>query len=194
MVEFEAKTHQSSAGQSQSAANIDATFAKELAAESHQDIFKCYQCLRCVSGCPMAEYADLGPADILRLALMGAREEALASPAIWMCVSCETCGSRCPMEINMARVNDELRRLAVKEKLAAPDNSISKFHNIFLNLVKTRGRMNEPLLMAHYKWQTREFAQDMMLGVWMLRKGKLNPFAKKHRQAAEIRKIFEEQK
>jgi heterodisulfide reductase subunit C len=192
--ESDAKTIEAPGSLPEVRSNPDATFAQEVAAKSHQEISRCYQCLRCVGGCPMAAFTDRGPADILRLVLLGAKEEVLASPAIWMCTSCETCAARCPMEISMSRVNDELRRRAVKESFVAPDNKLRKFHTIFLNITKTRGRMNEPLLMGHYKWQTREFTQDLQLGIQMIRKRKMNPFVGKLRRAAEIRKLFEEKK
>ena len=73
------------------------------------DLGTCYQCKKCTSGCPVARLTKSVPSEIIRRLHLGAGNELLDSDLIWMCLSCETCYSRCPMQINTAAVIDALR-------------------------------------------------------------------------------------
>ncbi len=88
---------------------------------SDVDLSICYQCKKCSSGCPVAKLTQSSPSEIVRRLHLGAGDELLESDLIWMCVSCETCYARCPMEINVASVIDALRTLARERGASRPD-------------------------------------------------------------------------
>ena len=88
------------------------TFQEEVEARSGINPARCYQCGKCTAGCPMTFAMDLDPARVMRLVQLGQRDQALQSHTIWLCASCETCTTRCPQEIDTARVMDALRILA----------------------------------------------------------------------------------
>ena len=44
--------------------------------------------------------------------LLGMKDELLESKAIWTCASCQTCVSRCPMEVDTPALIDKLREMA----------------------------------------------------------------------------------
>ncbi|MCP5000544.1 MAG: 4Fe-4S dicluster domain-containing protein, partial [Hyphomicrobiales bacterium] len=62
--------------------------------------FMCYQCVKCTSGCPMADQFDLSPHQIMRSVQLN-DISVLDSKSIWLCVSCYTCATRCPQKIDV---------------------------------------------------------------------------------------------
>jgi heterodisulfide reductase subunit C len=151
----------------------------------------CYQCGKCTAGCPMAEFFDVQPNEIIRLLQAGKIEEALKSRSIWLCVSCRTCEARCPQGYSVADTMDALRAMALENAGEAAEKNTRLFHNEFLALVRRYGRMSEPWLVAFYKLGSLKLFDDVLLGLDMGMKGKLNPIPEKIRGHEEIKRIFE---
>jgi heterodisulfide reductase subunit C len=134
----------------------------------------CLQCRKCSGGCPVAAGADIKPHELVRLIQLGQREAVLASNLIWRCTSCQTCSTRCPQQVDIAGLNDALRRLS-SAKLPAPPAgaAVTIFNDVFLRHVRRLGRMHEGSLMALFKLRTGKFFEDLDKLPVMLRKGKL---------------------
>ncbi|MFQ6000654.1 MAG: 4Fe-4S dicluster domain-containing protein [Anaerolineae bacterium] len=158
---------------------------------SGQLIQLCYHCHKCTAGCPVAFVMDYGPDRVLRMIQFGWKEEVLSSSDIWICASCETCGTRCPNEIDIARVMDALRQMAVEEGLPAKERNVPLFHNLFLSIVKRLGRMHEASLMGLYKPLSRDLFSDIPMGVKMILKGKIPLLPHRIEGSDEVEKIFE---
>ena len=94
----------------------DLTFAQQVKEKSGADINRCYQCMTCSSGCPAAFDMDHLPHQLIRKIQTGARDEVIASNAIWHCASCEACFTRCPNEINIPAIMDVLRQMALQKR------------------------------------------------------------------------------
>ncbi len=92
------------------------TFIAKVEALSGQDLLACYQCGKCSAGCPMARYMDILPNQMIRYAQLGLRDELLSSEAIWLCVSCLTCNSRCPKGVKIAEVIEAVRQVLLRER------------------------------------------------------------------------------
>jgi heterodisulfide reductase subunit C2 len=150
-----------------------ADFADEIKRLSGVDVRACFQCRKCSNGCPVAEFMDAPPAKMIRSILHGRREEALKSKTIWICASCYTCSTRCPNNIDFARVADALRALALEEKRPAALPKVATFHREFLKDVARRGRIHESILMPMFKLAAMDLTSDMELGLAMFLKGKL---------------------
>jgi len=90
------------------------SFLSEVLAESGENLQACYQCQKCSAGCPVAEAMDLLPNQVLRHIQYGHREKVLGSKTIWICASCYTCSVRCPNDIDIAKIMDTLRHLALR--------------------------------------------------------------------------------
>jgi heterodisulfide reductase subunit C len=76
----------------------------------------CYQCGTCASSCPVAKITErFNPREVIRLALLGEREEVLSGGAIWLCSSCYNCQERCPQKVEIADVIYALRNIAIQE-------------------------------------------------------------------------------
>ena len=161
-----------------------------MESQSGQQVLRCYQCGKCTAGCPAAYTVDLGPRQIMRAIQLGLKDEVLSSSMIWLCLSCHTCSARCPREIDIARVMESLRWLAVAEKSKAAEKDVQLFHRIFLWLVQHQGRIHELELGALYNLLGRHpFANLAMLPA-MFAKGKLSILPPRVKGAAEVRRLF----
>ncbi len=89
---------------------------------SEQEIFSCYQCGTCSSGCPMISSMDIHPDKVLRHLMLGL-DDVLESKTIWLCVSCFMCAERCPRDIDMARVMEALRQVRLRQRFDHTDLS-----------------------------------------------------------------------
>ena len=72
------------------ATEISTNLAKKIQEETGQNVYLCYQCVKCTSGCPLADHFDLEPNQVMRLVQFG-DESVLESRTIWTCASCLTC-------------------------------------------------------------------------------------------------------
>jgi heterodisulfide reductase subunit C len=154
-------------------------------------IQRCYHCRKCTAGCPLAFAMEHNPNRVIRLIQMGRREEVLGSATIWLCVSCETCITRCPNEVDIARMMDVLRQMAIETGVAAKEKNILKFHEAFLTNIRMGGRINEPAMMVHYKLKSGDLFSDMAMGIDMFRKGKLSLISPRTKDMRSVRRIFE---
>ncbi len=155
---------------------------------------KCYQCGKCTAGCPVADEMDLPPSMVLRLLQTEDpvnEDKVLRSHAIWLCVTCEMCLSRCPMEIDIPSMMDYLRHKSMSEnKVNRKAKNIIAFHKSFLNSIKFTGRLFELGLIIDYKRRSLNMTQDMTLAPKMISRGKLHFIPDSIRDTAHIRKIF----
>jgi len=88
---------------------------------SGQNVFDCYQCGMCSAGCPVVEYMDIMPNQIMRLAQFGATEDILNSETIWICSACLQCSTRCPKGIEVAKVMEALRSINLRKRVGTLD-------------------------------------------------------------------------
>ncbi|MCF7792952.1 MAG: 4Fe-4S dicluster domain-containing protein [Candidatus Cloacimonetes bacterium] len=88
---------------------------------SGQDVFDCYQCGNCSSGCPVVDYMDINPNQVLRLAQYGKIQDILESETIWVCSTCLQCSSRCPKGIDVAKLMEAFRTINLRAGLGIVD-------------------------------------------------------------------------
>jgi heterodisulfide reductase subunit C len=157
--------------------------------QSGQRIFDCYQCGKCSAGCPIDYAMDLGPRQIMRAIQLGLKKEVMQSTTIWLCVSCETCSSRCPAKIDIAKVMESLRILAAAEGTTPAEKGIDLFHHEFLSSMRRYGRIHEFTMSAAFVLKTRDFS-GMGLARTLFSKGKLVIMPPRVSGASEVKKIF----
>jgi heterodisulfide reductase subunit C len=170
---------------------MGSSFLEEAKRKSGEDLSLCYQCLKCTAGCPTAPYMDIRPNNIIRMIQMGMKKEVLGSSAIWLCVSCWTCGTRCPNKIDIGVLMDALREMAIEEGIPAKEKNIHLLHEAFVQSIKRGGRVHEATMLIDYKLRSKDFMTDLIPGMMLFLKGKipLLPSFVKGRQ--EIKRIFE---
>lgn len=163
------------------------------------DVFACYQCCKCSAGCPVAFAMDLLPHQIIRHLIYHDTEKALASHTIWMCASCQTCNTRCPNEIDIAGVMDELRHMHIQSGRYPAEPATPLFHHTFLNEIQKHGRIHELSLMQRYTFKRRklpgkgnlqDMLYDMKLGLKLFLRGKISLWPHRGRSRSEVAAIF----
>jgi heterodisulfide reductase subunit C2 len=163
------------------------------------NIADCYQCGKCSAGCPMAEHMDLLPNQLVRLAQMGRLERALQCEAIWKCVSCETCSTRCPKSVDCAGVMDTLKNMAVERGVASPERQRTVlFQQAFLDNIRRNGRLREVELIGFFK--TKAFLKDgsipmlmkdAMLAPALMKRKKFHLIGERVKDRGVVKRIFE---
>jgi heterodisulfide reductase subunit C len=157
-------------------------------------INKCYQCGKCSAGCPVATEMDYPPSLVMRMLQTeepAQKEKLLRSMSIWLCVSCEMCLTRCPMEIDIPTLMDYMRQKSVKAKKTNPKaKKIISFHKSFLDSINYTGRLYEMGLIVDYKMRTGAMMQDVLIAPKMFVKGKLNPVPELIKGRKNIAAIF----
>ena len=97
-------------------------FVRQVEEISGQDLLSCNQCGKCSAGCPVVAAMDLLPSQVIRMAQLG-MEDVLESNTIWICASCLTCGTRCPKGVDLPRLMEALRQIALRQGAAELDLS-----------------------------------------------------------------------
>ncbi|MBF7083127.1 4Fe-4S dicluster domain-containing protein [Desulfallas sp. Bu1-1] len=164
-------------------------FFNEVRERSGQPIELCYQCQKCASGCIATQYADYYPNEIIRMLQFGQIDRVLNCSSIWICSSCETCGARCPNGINVAEVMDALKEMAIARGIIK-EKKINLFHNVFLNSVRSHGRVHEGSMMAIYKLKSGDLMSDLDIGWQMFKKGKMPLLPHRIKARGKLKNIF----
>jgi len=172
--------------------NKSKDFLKLIEKISGQNINACYQCLKCTAGCPMADEMDYKPAQIIHAIRLGLEDYVMKSGTIWVCVSCETCSTRCPQGLDIAHIMDAARNIACRRKINPPSESkeIADFYAVALKNIRTYGRMYELGLVLSHKMKTGDYFKDMKLGMKLGMKGKLKILPSRIRNVKSVDKIF----
>ena len=101
-------------------------FVSQVEEISGQDLLACNQCGKCSAGCPIAAEMDILPSQVIRMAQLG-MEEVLedtgrsGQSTIWICASCLTCVARCPKGVDLPRLMEALRQIALRKGVAKLD-------------------------------------------------------------------------
>jgi heterodisulfide reductase subunit C2 len=154
------------------------------------DLTTCYQCRKCSNGCPAARHSTMTPSEIVRRLQLGAGEELLQSDFIWLCLSCETCFARCPMQINLSAVMDALRTLSISRAATSPKGNMPLFDRLFLGMVKRYGRTYDLAAIALYKLRAGNLTQDINKFPTMLKKGKMAVLPPSGADKDAVRRVF----
>jgi heterodisulfide reductase subunit C len=169
--------------------DCDESFIHQVETESGQQISKCYQCGNCSASCAYTYVYDYPVHQIMRLIQLGQKEIVLRSRSIWLCADCQACTTRCPCNIDIARVMETLRFLSVEKDTVSIKN-IQLFYDEFINSVKNFGRVFETGLLAKYNLKSKKPFTDIDLAPKVLRKGKLPIIPHRIRGRKQVADIF----
>ena len=165
-------------------------FRDKILSISGEDVSRCIQCGKCSAGCPISPEMDLQPNQVIRLIQINDQGPVLRCSTIWICASCQTCSVRCPEEIDIARIMDSLRKLALEARIPVGEEKVVKFDEIFLDSIRRRGRVHELELVMRYNLASRQPFKDAHLGPLMFSRGKLSLLGQKIREVSQIKEIF----
>jgi heterodisulfide reductase subunit C len=165
-------------------------FLAEVQERCGENLRLCYQCLKCTAGCPTAPYMDFNPHAIVRMIQWGLKQEVLESKAIWLCVSCETCGTRCPNEIDIGVLMDALREMSLEEGYQAKEKGIVALHNAFMASIRRGGRVHEATMLMEFKLRSGDYWTDLVSGMKLFMKGKIPLIPGRIKGIDSIREIY----
>ncbi len=171
---------------------IDPGLARRVMDEIGQNVYLCYQCVKCTSGCPVAAFFDWQPNQIMRALQLGQEDIALHAQTPWLCAFCQTCTTRCPQGLDIAAIMEFLTREALARNIQPPIPEVDAFNRAFLREVRLWGRAYEPGLMVELKLRAlsarhpEALTEDLTLYVRMLRKGKVSLLPKTGRPRRRI--------
>jgi len=165
-------------------------FALEIQGRSGENVFRCYYCQKCTVGCPTAYAMDYQPAQVLKMIQLGMRKPLLKSSSPWLCVGCETCGTRCPNEIRLAPVMDTLKYMALEAGYAPPEAKVYALHRAFVDNIKIFGRLHEATMLAEYKLRSRDLFSDLDLGALLFLKGKLSLLPERIKALDQVKELY----
>ncbi|MFC2122194.1 4Fe-4S dicluster domain-containing protein [Bacteroidota bacterium] len=168
----------------------DETFAARVRENSGIDFNRCYQCLTCTLGCPFCFAMDFSPNQVVRMVQLGLKDKVLRSSAIWFCASCKACYTSCPHDVNIPRMMDALRQMALEAGIESQETSIPQLHRTFLRGIEQWGRQYEMGTLLRLKLKTGDLLGDLALGLKMLWKGKMPLFPPNKKGGDKLRAIF----
>jgi len=157
------------------ATTVDTDLGRLVSEESGQNIYLCYQCKKCTCGCPLADQFDLTPAQLVRALQFGQVDKVLHSRTMWLCAYCETCFTRCPVELDIPRLMDTLKGIATKRGIKPPDPIFTAFNEAALAWIERAGRIHDAGLIAEVNLRLGRPFRDARVGLELLRRGKIRP-------------------
>ena len=129
----------------------------------------------------MAGKGDLLAHQVFRLLQLG-DDSVLDALQPWLCVSCQTCLTRCPQQLDLSKVMDFLRAEALRRgRVPATARKIAAFNQVFVQCAENGGRINEAELGGRYNLRTWSPFLNLSKVPGLLARGKIRPFSKKVR-------------
>ncbi|MGA1869119.1 MAG: 4Fe-4S dicluster domain-containing protein [bacterium] len=195
---------------------INEEMVDKIAKASGQNIQACYQCGKCAAGCPICPEMDVAPNQVMRFLQLGFVEKALSSQTIWLCASCFTCSTRCPQQIDLAKVMEQLRIMAQQEQQEEEESFIALmagfgkrmkhafiylfrmdiqsntrcFSELFLKSVRYYGRLFEAGLIYNYNINSGNLFANFLKAPIMLIRSKIGFIPQESKRMEKVEKIF----
>ncbi len=172
-------------------------FLDEVVAEAPggERIAHCLQCGTCGGSCPNGPDMDHTPRTLLALINAGQRERVLSSNTMWCCVSCYACTTRCPQNIPITEIMYALKRISLREGLAAKTDAPA-LARTFTGLLDKYGRSFEFGLASRFYLFRKPLAMLKMgpLGLSLFTKGRMSLLPTKIRGLDQLQTIIRKAK
>ena len=101
------------------AITLSTELSKLIRAECGENVYLCYQCERCSSGCPTVPAMRYRPAQMMRLAQFGLEDMLATDASVWRCVGCDNCTQHCPHNLSVRRLVETMRQHVMQERYLA---------------------------------------------------------------------------
>lgn len=158
---------------------IQTGLAERIQEALGENVYLCYQCVKCTSGCPVGQFFDWQPNQIMRAVQLGQEDIALEAQTPWLCAACQTCTTRCPQGLDINAIMEFLTREAVARGHEPPVPEVNVFSQAFMREVRLWGRSYEPGVMAEMKLRVRgHLLDDLDMYTEMLKKRKVGVLPK----------------
>ena len=92
---------------------LDSKFRDEIRSMPNgEELSACFACSTCTAACPIANVWKYKPHQLIRMILLGMRNEVLSSNEIWLCLTCYQCQERCPQKVRVTDIFFDCKNLA----------------------------------------------------------------------------------
>jgi heterodisulfide reductase subunit C len=187
---------------------VSLPLVEEVMERSGQNLLACYQCRRCAAGCPVGDESGVTPDRLIRMILLGEKNDAMNNLLVWKCVACYTCGTRCPNNIQTARINETLKQMSKEAHLEPLSPSVAAFHDAFTTSTSHFGRVNELEFMGLYEMKNmsdllkkgglgaalKEMKDQAKLGLAMTKKKRMHMGVDKIKGLPEVKSLYKKAK
>ena len=95
---------------------LTSDMAEFIREECGENVYLCYQCERCSSGCPTVPAMRYRPAQMMRMAQFGLEDSLASDASIWRCLGCDTCTAHCPHDLSVRRLVEVMRQHVMQER------------------------------------------------------------------------------
>ena len=153
----------------------------------------CVQCGTCSGTCPVADFMDHTPRELIGMIRSDLKDEVLASNTFWYCASCYHCTVRCPAQIDIAGLMYALKRYSIwkhvhKEGLVGP-----VFSEAFVKTIIRSGRSYEPVLATTVLFSTglKDVLQEAVTATNLMLKGRMPVIPKRIKRLANFKRMIE---
>ena len=110
---------------------LDKKFREEIQSMPEgEELSACFACSTCTAACPIANIWEYKPHQLIRMIILGMREEVLSSDEIWLCLTCFQCQERCPQKVAPVEVLFALKNMAVASGKQIPGNYTALFQSV----------------------------------------------------------------
>ncbi|MBN2229844.1 MAG: 4Fe-4S dicluster domain-containing protein [Candidatus Thorarchaeota archaeon] len=100
---------------------LDSKFREELKSMPNgEELSACFACSTCTAACPIANMWTYKPHQLIRMILLGMKEEVLSSNEIWLCLTCYQCQERCPQKVRVTDIFFDCKNLAAEQGRVPP--------------------------------------------------------------------------
>ncbi len=113
------------------------------------------------------------PHQVMHLLALGQEERVRGENTVWMCAACCTCATRCPNDIDIPGLFDQLRARWNPGLKGCPAPRVLSFHRSFLRDLKRRGRVHELRVMGEHNLAIRQPLHNASLALRLLSRGRL---------------------
>jgi len=128
----------------------------------------------------------------MRMLQIGLVDKVLDSKAVQLCVQCLTCTARCPRNIDVAGIFEDLKMVTIGQERDVPEHT-KTFNEAFRGAVARFGRLPELYMMGMFYLGTmspKMAMSDVGLAFPMLAKGKMQLIPRRSNGAAEVGRIY----
>jgi heterodisulfide reductase subunit C len=101
---------------------LDTKFREQIKSmPNSEELSACFACSTCTAACPIANIWQYKPHQLIRMIILGMKEEVLSSNEIWLCLTCFQCQERCPQKVRVTDIFFDCKNLAAEEGKVPPN-------------------------------------------------------------------------
>jgi heterodisulfide reductase subunit C2 len=153
----------------------------------------CLQCGTCSAVCPMGDYMELLPRQLVGLVRAGGADGIMRDRSIWVCTSCYACTVECPKQIPITEAIYALKRESMRQDVYPRRFPSPVMVRAFVDSVGKRGRSTESWISVSLYLRTRplELLRNAPLALRLVRSGRMSFRRERNRDPGQVRRLLE---